>query len=531
MTATADPIYSDITINPSVYTLTFPDTAQGSIKPGSLNRIKAFTIVWVKNMTDLIEPGVIPNNVLLVLPETYLHPIDLSQLGPATRVCLYSANNKLGPTDRCFKLWSKYEARTDTPVCLLDHNHCGTSLKGADLGLPYVYVFAQSFTWIPQVTDSAPVEPLKLTDLEQVQDQANQDLREICVEGDYEAVTNYINANHQYLQLGYGDYMVLKELIECKEHTLCKLLHERLGPIDASVLRRLAGEVAHTEILESVLDLASSLELNLVETEEQYVKLLRRVCSSQQTLDLSKRVYELWSISFPASAFVASCYSWDREKIDYFEGLLWSQSSVFDPACKGACCRDISRVSIMLDVIRSGNTYAFRRLMSSCDITRAPLSNMHIKGTDQYILFEAIKACSEEKTGTMITDLIRCISRSAIISIVGSITGYGTTENFWEQCVEAVRSVCKQGNAEAIEFFMDWLRPYDPDHIKLFLQAAPSELAIRTIIQGAGLPVMHEVARDLAESGTTPMIYACLIGYYRTLANTLDQLQYPGLFD
>ena len=99
--------YIDTTFDPDTKHIVFDDDITDSIEPGSLDYLTQLeSIVWGSSMTDLIQPGVIPDRPLcLLLPLTYTHPIDDSNLPKQTLVYLRTTNVSLAPTDRSFYLW------------------------------------------------------------------------------------------------------------------------------------------------------------------------------------------------------------------------------------------------------------------------------------------------------------------------------------------------------------------------------------------------------------------------------------------
>lgn len=106
---------SEDTHRPDTVHLVFDDDFTDSIQPGSLDHLDQLeSIVWGSSMTDLIQPGVIPDRPLrLLFPLTYTHPTDSSILPEQTLVYLRTTNVSIAPTDRPFYLWEA-EATTIT---------------------------------------------------------------------------------------------------------------------------------------------------------------------------------------------------------------------------------------------------------------------------------------------------------------------------------------------------------------------------------------------------------------------------------
>lgn len=116
MTIKVNKIYSEITVENHYYSCyPFPEGVIGGLAPGSLDHLtKVKTMRWGLNMTELIEPGVIPACCeYLVLPASYRHPIDASKLKSTTNVCIHYSNVQYAPTDRIFEVWAENEKSSE----------------------------------------------------------------------------------------------------------------------------------------------------------------------------------------------------------------------------------------------------------------------------------------------------------------------------------------------------------------------------------------------------------------------------------
>ena len=106
MADTVNKIYTDITIEDKE-TIRFSDEVVGGLRPKSLDYLtKAYYITWGRNMTDLIEPKVIPSCCIkLLLPISYAHPIADTKLKRNTRVYVHHTNVRYAPTNCSFYVW------------------------------------------------------------------------------------------------------------------------------------------------------------------------------------------------------------------------------------------------------------------------------------------------------------------------------------------------------------------------------------------------------------------------------------------
>ena len=100
--------YTDVTIEDGTVDIEFPNAVTGSIRPGTIKGLSHYiNIKWGLSMTDLIEPGVIPNLSSLMLGENYKHPIDSTPLSQHTSIYIHDSNRRLGPANKEFWLWRK----------------------------------------------------------------------------------------------------------------------------------------------------------------------------------------------------------------------------------------------------------------------------------------------------------------------------------------------------------------------------------------------------------------------------------------
>lgn len=106
------PTYTDITFDTDTETIEFPDSLEGSIRPGSLDCYsKLSTIFWGKNMRDPIEPGVIPDRpIVLLMPIGYRHQIT-DNVPMCVAVAIYADDIKFAnpinlPTRPIFFSWT-----------------------------------------------------------------------------------------------------------------------------------------------------------------------------------------------------------------------------------------------------------------------------------------------------------------------------------------------------------------------------------------------------------------------------------------
>lgn len=480
MTVTVGPTYCDLTIDPSVTKLIFPDEIEDPIRPGSLDHLTQLqTIIWGRNMMGMIEPGVIPDGVLLVLKENYKYPIDASKLGPNVIVCTYAGNSRNGPHDRCFKVWSDDGTIPLPPICKCGRSHSDTRVDRTDIDTEYAYIHTLGFTWMSKTRyDDDESEEDEESESE---DSINQGLYDECMNGDWILIMDYIEEHHKSLQLSYNSYALLRKLIKGGKFELCGLLSERLGPIDAHALQTLIEWAPNSRVFWSLLDLVDMLGLKMFETRKQYKRLVKRVCRSKLSLFFAERVYGMWPEPCPYSAFAASCYSWDNEKINYFLKRC-------DPSAIHT-----TKATVMMDVINSGNLYAYKHAMAAFDIHWLHIANACIHETD-ILLFQIIKACAEEKTETMLAELIRHMSEPYQNFTIDQITYCGMLPGFWDQCTDAVVSICKHGHVDAVRFFLGWMGPLKPEQTKLFIEATSSEAVTSTIKPTA---LISNIALDL----------------------------------
>ena len=337
---------------------------------------------------------------------------------------------------------------------------------------------------------------------------------DICMEGDHEAVIAMCEENRADLCLWHGDYVVLKELIRRREFELCKILHEKLEPITVSILQVLATSRAHRDLLESVLDLTAILGLELCGTREEYLRILSKACSSDQDLSTIKRVYGLWSIPDPYRVLYCLSSSWDHEKVDYFLEQYVQSIDAYDFTQSVRS----EKAVLVTRAAESGNIYAFKCLLSSFDIDWVSMAAMRIKQTQLIALFYIIKLCADETSGSMIGDLVECISSSQPILVIENIQ-CERLSGFWDQYANALVSVCKYNHTTAFSFFIGWLQPQSK-HIRLFIEAAGSE-AIGTIIEAVSPILTGVLAIDLAKC-TQPPVRAHLLAYYKSLVSLLE---------
>lgn len=114
--------YTDVTVPEGTKEFEFPDTVVGGVRPGTLNSMKGWVAIkWGVNMTEPIEPGVIPyvgapgsktSTCALMLDENYKHCIDKEAIPDSVYVFIHDSNRALCPTDRQFWLWRRDEPFT-----------------------------------------------------------------------------------------------------------------------------------------------------------------------------------------------------------------------------------------------------------------------------------------------------------------------------------------------------------------------------------------------------------------------------------
>ena len=115
MAITVNKIYTDITVTDEE-TIRFPDEVVGGLRAGSLDHLtKARNIAWGKNMTALIEPGVIPSCCSkLLLPVSYFHPVTDSNF-ECMHMYVHQSNIECAMHDRHIFVW---KGDTDTDIDL-----------------------------------------------------------------------------------------------------------------------------------------------------------------------------------------------------------------------------------------------------------------------------------------------------------------------------------------------------------------------------------------------------------------------------
>ena len=473
MSVTVGPTYCEVTIDPSVAKLIFPDTVCGSIRPGSLDHLsKLKTIVWGINMTDLIEPGTIPDAVTLVLRSEYRHQVDTSKLGLRVRVWIHGSNYQYAPTDRCFRVWA--DRLQMFPVgrkitCTHKYQHPRIPLMdsnwASDMGVKRFLDFSGSYVTASDV----PHQP----HLEETQATLNQEFVDLSHKSPFSKISKFIDANLPYLRLGYQDYAVLKTFIERHDLELCVLLHTKLGPIHATVLQSLLESLASTDQLEFVLDFADAIKVCPIIADNKYLDILYKVCSSDAKLDVAKRVYNMWSTPNPYKAFAASCTSWNEEKIDYFleicEQLKTPNSVDISTAVSGVVC--------------SGNLYAFNRMLSVFVIDWTVMINTYNTSIGENCLIGVIAAAASERTGMMVTEMIKQLSISACAFTKENIDMHKLDCTFWDQYASIMPVICRSDHINAIQFFLPVMKPTREQLEQFIKKAGPiSVAAVEAII-------------------------------------------------
>lgn len=537
----------DITVDPDTIKLVFPDTAQGSIKPGSLDHLtKLEVIIWGKNMTGLIEPDTIPDDCWLVLRESYKHLVDLSELKPGVRVYTHALNYSTAPTDRCFRLWGMKVSQfiVGSVQCMVDHDH--TNLSSSDMNAELCtkgeFIHTCAVTKVPVVLKSEAVsEPVPEESIEETQTRINEELLELSQKGDLATISAFIDANQTYLRIRYRDFAVLRTFIERHDLDLCKLICSKLGTIGASHLQRwikqgirrderagdrraddtesvITLEGVRTSTFSFLLDLAEALEIKPIVSLAKYCTFLYNVCCSDADLEVCKRVYGLWPTPDPFRGFGGSCYSWNNEKIDYFL-----------PLCKKyASPSNGQKTTALMNAVYSGNLYAFRGLASNLDIDWRSTMGARPKGQSENTLVAIIRSSVREETGTLTRELIEYLSRPAYGFTRANIDACANSD-FWSQYTEAVEMVCESGRTDAIRFFMARSLSGQPkvDIVRTasFIKAASSEDAVKAIIETAAHTLALEATLDLAKSIESPFARKHIASYYKSLASQLEAQQ------
>ena len=518
MTVTVGPTYLDISVDPDTTKLVFPDEACGSIRPGSLNHLtKLETIVWGNNMTDLIEPGTVPNGVSLVLRESYGHPVDLSKLGSDVSVFINVLNYDRAPTDRCFNMWGSINEILASNKTACTANHCHKTMFPLSVLNDIKWgCCSHALTKIPKsepalVSKTEPV--LKPEEsIGEMQIRINNELLELSRYTDLSTISAFIQTNRAYLLASYREFAVMRRFIERQDLDLCKLIHTELGPVYAFHLQQWIKQGVQTTNLSFFLDLAEALGIRPVATQAKYHTVLYQACSSSTDLELAVRVYGLWPTPDPFQAFAGSCHSWNSEKINYFVQL-----------CKGCKPSEAQHSIILYNAISSGNLYAFRSLVSNIAIDWRSAVYMRMKGMKENTLVMIIKNSTHDKTGALTKELVECLSKPSEGFTRKNITTFADS-NFWEQYSEAVAMVCQSGHNDAIRFFMERAE-IDSKQAKLYLKAASSEEAIKAILETVAPILTLEQILELAKSIESPAAREHIAAYYKSLADQITAQQ------
>ena len=542
MTVTVGPTYLDITVDADTVNLVFPDEAQGSIRPGSLNHLtKLEIIVWGKNMIDLIEPGTIPNGVYLVLREEYKHSVDLSKLEPGIYVYTHAFNCDTAPTDRCFTIWGNFkDVQTVEPdLCKLDHEHgnmpSARSIFNGDMGMrnilwscsypatkvPVVVSLEPESTLVPELEstlvpelESTPEpEPELEESIEDRQTRVSNEFIKLCQEADFATISAYITANKEHLDTGYRELAVLRKFTERRDMDLCKLVHKEIRPTRAVCVQSLIKQNARTAALAFVLDLAEELKISPFTSLVNYRAFLSKVCISDASLELAKRAYNLWATPDPFYALGGACYSHNREKIDYFFGL-----------CKEAVNAIASqKVTAFNRTAGSANLYAFGRLVRELDIDLVTILTVSTTGTQENTLVYNINNCSRDTTGATLEILMQYLTKAHKHEFTRETINLYTGSEFWKQYAEAIVTLCKDGHAGAVSFFMKRMI-VDTKQVKTFIEAASSDEVVKSIIETAAPSLTLDSATDLIKSIENPTRREHVIAYYKSV---FDQLLTP----
>ena len=141
------PTYTDITFDTYADTIEFPDSFEGSIRPGSLDSYpKLNTIFWGKNMRDPIEPEVIPDRpIVLLMPQGYQHQItDNVPSQVAVAICSHDIDFTKPDNLPSRPIFFSWNIRVGLPMGLLFcFTHSGTcgfrDADRKDLGAVAVY--------------------------------------------------------------------------------------------------------------------------------------------------------------------------------------------------------------------------------------------------------------------------------------------------------------------------------------------------------------------------------------------------------
>ena len=527
MTVTVGQTYCNITIDPDVTQLVFPDDAEGSVKPGSLDHLTQLeVIVWGKNMTDLISPGTIPGGVWLVLHSTYKHSLDESKLESCVKVSMHASNYEYAPTDRCFRLWG--ESTSEFPEnmvrCEATHRHSRTPTLTDDIEkhgffLNTPIIKSPKTVYTDQVTISAiSDDPEPHTDVDEgaKQHRINQSFFDLCLTSDSNTVKAYLDANQAYILISYRHNACLRMFIEARDLDMCKLFHDRLGPIDPVYLQTQIKRAASMDDLAFCLDLAEAVGITPITSERKYRTILHQVCGSGSGLELAKRVYNLWPTPNPFVAVAGSCLSWDTKILDYFLELNKPSAR----SCR-ITCNLTDKATIMISAVGSGNVNAFRRIAAYADLDWFELSWIINTDTDDNALVNIIKSAASQKTGTMIDALIQYLSESVFHFTFENLNRQARPCAFWLQYANAVELLCRNNHVNVIKFFVTVMRP-TPNQIMRFINSAASEEAIKAIIDSVGPVMTPNTALDLAKACPSPIAREHLIAYYKSLADQLD---------
>ena len=566
MTVQVGNAYCDVTIDPSTKELVFPDDVSGSIRPGSLNLPSLELIIWGTNMTDLIEPGVIPDGVTVILRPSYKHRLDDSQLGPNVTVWVHASNLDLAPTDRCFKCWTgngtvEEGYGREVPQCTLSHNHTILrSPRAQGIGFDS-YTVVNDASIVPakpesefvilsmteSVTDtnpevSAPTEiddsmqsnpaPTETDDGEQTmtlevqaptetptepcvvdhfttQVEANTRLIELCREtSDWPTIEYFINANLKYLEIVYGDYLCFRELLKYHDLTLSQAFVQALGPIPPDHFRNLIKRSVSQGHLDFMLELAESMGIKAVTTPADCITLLFKAFRAGSTLDLVKRLYAITPTTDVAVATLrGSFYQVDRTITDYFFEL-----------CEQAKEDITSKFpEILYHACESKSMYALNRLLTNFKVDWATCVKRTTRNTSVNVLTTVMNICASEQTGTMIgllADYFRAsgdFGQSRIRSEVGHLICMNTLRQ--EYC-DAIMTMCRNDHTAAAVFFASKYRFSSVEIIDV-LRATVSDATTDALI-AVYLPLTKPSAlMYLTANDTVPQVRKFLAAYYR----------------
>lgn len=543
MTVTVGQVYCDITIDPATTELVFPDDAKGPIKPGSLDHLKQLcVIVWGKNMTDLISPGTIPGGIWLVLHSTYKHSLDESKLESCVKVSMHASNYEYAPTDRCFRLWG--ESTSEFPEnmvrCEDTHRHSRIptlicDIEKCEFFLNTPIIKSPKTAYADQVTVGAILnDPETQNDANEgaKQHRINQSFFDLCLTSDSDAVKAYLEVNQIYILISYRHNACLKMFIKARDLDMCKLFHDKLGPIDPIYLQTQIKQASMGDLV-FCLDLAEVLGITPITSERKYRTILHQVCGSGSGLELAKRVYNLWPTPNPFVAVAGSCLSWDTEVFDYFLELI-NPSTRF--------CGLTDRATIMISAVGSGNVNALHRIVTCTSLNWVALSEIINTDTDENAFTNMIKSAASQKTTAMIDALIQEISDSSSFFTFNNLNRQAArlqtrpglftfdykhkpvpkqTGTFWSQYANAVELLCRNNHINAIKFFVQVMQP-TPDQIMRFINSASSDEAVKAIMDSIGPVMTPNTALDLAKACTSVTARKHLIAHYKSLADQLD---------